>query len=441
MEKSIMINLEQIITEIAYKMKDPRQVRDIVCAESNRNAEGRNPWDSCSLSQGYPGIILFYSKLDRIYQHEGWDAVIQDYLEVLLEDIRSKTLDDVSLYSGLTGIAFAITQASKVGQRYTGFLKQLNSLVFERIELLLNEGLEAFREVKGISPLWYDPMSGLSGLAVYLRELREDEVALRLYKKVMETLVHITKEIHVDGKKVPGWYIPRQYQFNQEYQMMYPNGNFNCGMSHGIAGPLATLARASLEGYEVKGQKEAIWDISQWLLSKKRVKKGGIAWPDIISFEHEVFGKPNYHEEFPDAWCYGLPGTAYSLYLAGKALNEKEIIRESVDAFSSMIKKKVSDTNVSGLSFCHGVSGNMHILHKMIRNEEKNLSLYKERLNEYAHKLIAGYNPDTAFGFTDYEHKIMHKPGLLEGSAGICLSILEFIHGADLKWDTPFLLF
>ncbi|MBM7714533.1 lantibiotic modifying enzyme [Bacillus thermophilus] len=440
-DQSAIINMRQIINDIAYKMKDPKWVKDIACADSNRNAEGRNPWESCSLSQGYPGIILFYSKLDLLYPDEGWDAVTHDYLMALHKEMGINRLDDVSLYSGLTGIAFAVMHASRGGQRYTGFLQELNSLAFERIKQFLREGFETFGEVKGTSPFWYDPMSGLSGLAVYLRELRMGETAQCLYKEVMDNLVRLTKEINIDGKKVPGWYIPRQYQFNQDYQTMYPNGNFNCGMSHGIAGPLAVLAGASLEGFEVKGQREAIWDISQWLLSKKRVREEDISWPDIISFEHEVFGETNSNVEFPDAWCYGMPGIAYSLYLAGKVLNEKGLIRETVDAYTSIMKKELTDTSVSGFSFCHGVSGNMHILHKMIRKEEEYFSLYKERLNEYANLLIDRYNPDTPFGFIDYENKELQKPGLLEGSAGICLSILEFIHGADLKWDSPFLLF
>lgn len=438
---STIMNMKQIVHDIAYKLKDPAQVKAAACAASNRNSEGRNPWDSCSLSQGYPGLILFYSKMDMLYPEEGWDEVIHDYLMALHEEMNGNSLDDVSLYSGLTGIAYAVLQASRGGTRYSGFLQQLNSLAFKRIEQFLREGSETFSEAKGVSPFWYDPMSGLSGLAVYLRELPENETAQWLYKELMKNQVRLADEISIDGEVVPGWYIPRHYQFNQDYQTMYPNGSFNSGMSHGIAGTLACLAQASLDGYEAKGQKEAIWEISQWLVNKKRVKGESISWPDILSFEHEVFGQPNYNEDHPDAWCYGLPGIAYSLYLAGRALNEKSLIREALEAYTSLIAKELKETSVSGLSFCHGVSGNMHILHKMVRKEEEHFSIYKEKLNDYANKLIDSYNPEAPFGYTDAENKMLHKPGLLEGSAGICLSMLELIHGADLKWDSPFLLF
>lgn len=112
-----------------------------------------------------------------------------------------------------------------------------------------------------------------------------------------------------------------------------------------------------------------------------------------------------------------------------------------MEAYTSLIAKELKETSVSGLSFCHGVSGNMHILHKMVRKEEEHFSIYKEKLNDYANKIIDSYNPEAPFGYTDAENKMLHKPGLLEGSAGICLSMLELIHGADLKWDSPFLLF
>lgn len=440
-EQSTIERMEQIVNEVAFKMIDPKWVKDIACSDSNRNTEGQNPWDSCSLSQGYPGIILLYSKLDLLYPEAGWDGVTHEYLTALHREMESNSLEDISLFSGLTGISFSVMQASREGQRYTGFLQQLNSLTFERIEQFLTEGFEIFRESKGTSPFWYDPMSGLTGLAVYLREIREDKTALILYKEVIKSLVKLTQEININGKKVPGWYIPKQYQFNHNYQAMYPRGNFNCGMSHGIAGPLAVLANASLDGLKIEGHREAIWDISDWLLSKKRIKEEGISWPDIISFENEVFGEPNINEDFPDAWCYGLPGIAYSLYLAGKALNEKVLVMEAIEAYASILRKDLKNTRASGGSFCHGVSGNMHILHKMLRKEGAHLHPYKSRINQYINTLIDSYSPENPFGFTDNENKILHKPGLLEGSAGICLTLLEVIYSVDLKWDRPFLLF
>ncbi len=45
-DQSTIINMGQIINDVAYKMKDSKWVRDTACADSNRNAEGKNPWET-----------------------------------------------------------------------------------------------------------------------------------------------------------------------------------------------------------------------------------------------------------------------------------------------------------------------------------------------------------------------------------------------------------
>ena len=71
-------------------------------------------------------------------------------------------------------------------------------------------------------------------------------------------------------------------------EKMNPIGYFNCGLSHGIPGPLALLSVAYKEGVIVEGQKEAIEKIGSWLMSKVVISSQGKYFPTAISWDEQI---------------------------------------------------------------------------------------------------------------------------------------------------------
>ena len=104
--------------------------------------------------------------------------------------------------------------------------------------------------------------------------------------------------------------------------------------------------------------------------------------------------------------------------------------------------------NIKGIfspTFCHGYAGLYQVLNSVEMLLQKEFfSLEKELLKN---KIIDFYNPDYIYGFKNMEldnkmEKI--KPydvcGLLEGTTGVCLSLLEGEKKSDNLWKKAFLL-
>ncbi|MDC7784001.1 lanthionine synthetase C family protein, partial [Priestia megaterium] len=405
----------------------------------NKNSKNYIPWDDLTLSNGYPGLILMYSQLDLVFPEKGWDYVTYDYLLALQERMKINKLDDISLFGGLTGIAYAVSQANRAENRYSAYIENLDEILRNQTKIFLDNSKKFMIQNTrlGTVPSWYDVMSGITGLGVYF--LTKPNYFYNELLEILNCLIELSKPIMVKGFKVPGWYVPPEYQFNDEYRKHYPNGNFNCGLAHGIAGPLAFLSFCLEKEIIVKGQKEAITYMTEWLINKRRESNREMAWPSIISFEQETEDKKNKHEILRNGWCYGLPGVSFALYVAGKALNFRELTKESISSYKSLKNSYITNLpNTSG--FCHGIAGNIHMLDNMIKNEKEELGELYGEINTLSQLLINSYSRNLPFGFVDVAEGSLHKPGLLEGSAGICLSILSLIHDNKLEWDKMFLM-
>ena len=61
----------------------------------------------------------------------------------------------------------------------------------------------------------------------------------------------------------------------------YPHGNLNCGLAHGIPGPLATMSLALLAGVTVPGLAEAVDWAASWRPGMRTVTAGARTgrWP------------------------------------------------------------------------------------------------------------------------------------------------------------------
>lgn len=446
------------VKEQAFKMKNPDDVRERVCISRPDKDDGMVSWGSLTLSDGYPGVLLLFSTLDQLYPQEGWDQIAHLYVVKIKEAIEQESVSNLSLFGGLAGCCFSIEQASREGERYQKLLSRLDQFLIEKSRIEYLEKLDEKIEM-GLPahPGLYDVISGLCGIGGYALHRLKSPGMNRFFEEILKTSIRFISNIQIGVHLVPGWYVPRHYQYTKGDEKLYPKGNFNLGLAHGVTGFLALFSLAATKGVVIDNQMEAIRTLSHWVLSKKREVDGHVFWKDRVSFEEETSMEGNPEAGVTlDAWCYGTAGVARTLFLAGKAIKSDVLKQEAVEGFLSIFNRISFIEDLRNPTFCHGISGLMTLAQLMLR--DSGVEKVKTGVLRLKQTLMDLYNPEFIFGFRDKEPVIkdaftlngnaegkpvlyqdVDKAGLLVGASGILLSLL-FTETNQSSWTIPFLI-
>lgn len=430
--KESILNLS---IDAAQKMSNPEIVKQVSSSKKNAVEINGNlliPWNDISLSHGFPGLCILFGELDYMFPDGGWDIIGLSYLKKVQLHVEKHGIYSASAFSGLAGIGFAARSLSRNGTRYTNFIKTINEELVKNTKVILNNLKSDRHDVKMSD---YDVIEGVTGIGRYLLLYQENAIFSGVLQEILNYLIHLTKDIDILGKKVPGWFIPSNNLFLESERIENPVGNFNCGLSHGIPGPLALLSIALDKGVEMDGQKEAIDKIGGWLTSKVIKSDKGDYFPTTITWEEQV-SNTVIPSSSRDAWCYGTPGVARSLYLAGKARNNIKFIETANKTFNAIFERSTEEWDIYSPTFCHGFSGLLYTTMLM-----KNQNVFK-----LVNKVLTFYNSNNMFGFQDIENsdsgfKHMNKSGFLDGATGTLLTLLSYYNKKNYtEWDTLFLL-
>jgi hypothetical protein len=436
------------LQDMILNMRDPDHVKAVAIDPSNINpaplSRFSSSWADLSLSNGYPSLLLLFSTLGKQGLIEDGDAIAHQYVLKIKEVLEAQGCFGFSLFSGVTGICFALQQASFEGKRYQRMLQNLHTFLVESVE---KEYLEPLRQKKRqslpISPRLYDPIQGVCGIGRYALENLEDPSFLKVAEDIVKVVVSLSQPLLYKEQKVPGWFLSPNDLLNARNRTACPNGNFNLGLAHGVCGILAFLAIASLRGVDVEGQKEAIALIASWVRSKSVIYNTAVVWPYHVSWEEEVEGRPSPIMGSKDAWCYGVPGIARTLFLAGKALGDEAMKAFAIHAFHGIFSRQQKEWHLPGPTLCHGISGLLLITHEMSKEEGcEDLALKVQELSDL---LMSFYRPEAPWGFKDVEACLqgkqceLNKPGLLEGTSGVILALSSLSNPA-FNWHLPLLI-
>jgi hypothetical protein len=140
------------------------------------------------------------------------------------------------------------------------------------------------------------------------------------------------------------------------------------------------------------------------------------------------------------AWCYGSPGVARSLWLAGAALNNSELRDFAVSAMEVVYRRSREEQFISSPTFCHGTAGLLHI--SALFAVETNLPIFKQAVETLIRDLLAEFDANLFWGYKDFCSVLGHTDdhGLLTGAIGIALTLLATVYNADPQWDQSLLL-
>lgn len=440
-----------LVQETADRMRDPEAVKSAVLHPDNQHPEPLYPemagshWMDLSLASGYPAVMLLLAELDHLFPNDHWDAAVHAYVLKVKEAIEKNSFTSSSLFGGIAGVCFALQQSSRGGTRYNKMLASLNALLLQNLQHQYIDPLKENLRNRSPSPFsLYDPILGISGIGVYcLNNLSQPNFADCL-EEILHLLIALIQPIEAEGRLVPGWYTPSHFLFLEEERRRCPKGNFNLGLAHGIPGILAFLAIAALHGVVVEGQMEAVKYLSVWIQNHRSKYNGAYFWKTTISFEEEMEGAGADHAfSGRDAWCYGTPGVARSLFLAGKALQDEQLKAYALDSFLSVFSRTAEERHLPGPTFCHGISGLLMITHKMAQ-ESSSIELQKH-VNTLTKDLLNVYHAEHPFGFKDLEagkngkYAEIDQAGLIEGASGILLTLLS-LEAPTSWWHGPFLI-
>ncbi|MEK4197962.1 lanthionine synthetase C family protein [Cytobacillus sp. FSL K6-0265] len=432
-------NIQEIVFIIAERLKDPYEI-----AKLGKRKDGNHTFFPITFSHGYPGTIVFFTELDRQYPNNKWDIVAHEHFLALEKNLRDTPISNISLFTGLTGIAFATFLASRRRTRYNRFLNHLEELLHKNIEIFIDQATESWLKNKSAKASMFDVIGGLTGVGRYLLMSNQNNRHINHIIKISEFLIKLTNNITVENNIIPGWYVSCKNLGSTDLEKRYPKGNLNYGLAHGIAGPLSFLSICKNEGININGQKEAIEFILNWLQSIKKQDFFGNYWSGRISLEEYTNNTLSVEKDYSrESWCYGNPGILRAMNLAGIATNNKNIIEQTINDFEIIYKRPYKNWGLESPIICHGKSGLLQITLNMLEDNPKcKLASHLPKLTEM---LINQFNKESIFGYQDIEptaeqQEYVDKAGILEGVAGIALTLLSLIKTKDTIWESSFLL-
>lgn len=434
----ILLILRKIISK--YKeYKDPDDLYSLLIHGGNRGTEAieQEYWTDGNLGSSSAGICLLMGKLDHLFPTEEWDIAGHKYLEHLKRNIEDKGIYDLSLYNGLAGILVGVRALSRNGTRYANMLNTLISL-YEEMLIETVEFLKKRWRSEDVQMSEYDTISGLTGIGRVVLMFPERQKMKEIWGEI-ECLFHLfCGEKDFNGSSIPRWHIAASNQFHEHERLNYPNGNFNMGISHGIAGPLSLMSISVLQGLGSDRLLQDIYKLSEWLSSWIIHNQMGTFWPSRVSYEELQRGELNLENRGfrRDSWCYGVPGIARALWLAGSAVNNKEWSELALSAFLGIENRLSTLGGLTSAPVCHGVAGLIQSVQRMYSETgDKRLESMRDRL---IRSILDMYEPEALFGYYDINEKFekVNDPGFLNGNAGIALVLASLISDENPKWDS-----
>ncbi|MEA2126112.1 MAG: lantibiotic biosynthesis protein [Solirubrobacteraceae bacterium] len=416
-----------VARDVARRSTDPERVAAaLAAAPEQTNFPKTLRWTAHGIAEGDAGLAVLCACMDAHMPDEDWDAIGHGFLATAARAVERAPRLPTGLFSGLSGVAFAAASLSRGGTRYQRLLGALDGGLAPRAAAR-GIALQRRRKPGGVGE--FDAISGATGTAAYLL-VRDPHAAL---PQVLRGLVALAEP----GDGLPRWFTPRELLGDESVARLYPHGNLNCGLAHGIPGPLAVLALALLEGHEGPGHVAAVKRLAAWV-AEQRIEDGwGVTWPSAVPV-----GVPASSAPLPtrNAWCYGSPGVARALWLAGNALDDGELRDLAVEAMLAVSRRPVSERRIDSPTFCHGVAGLLQIVLRFAN--DTGLPEFSSTAAELVDQLLEAYEPDRPLGYASLEpgSNSVDRAGLLDGAPGVAMALLAAATDVEPTWDRLFLL-
>ncbi|MFQ6144442.1 lanthionine synthetase C family protein [Streptomyces seoulensis] len=378
------------------------------------------------LGDGYPGMALLFAELAHqdprhLRTAHAW----------LAQAARCQPVPPphAGLYHGIPALCFVTHCTAGGTDRYSATLEHLDERVAVLVRASVDEERRRLADRRRVTISAYDVISGLAGLGALSLARRLDGTT----RSVLDALVALTRPLPDGETPLPGWWVAQDTVSYAPASVH--DGHANLGCAHGMAGPLALLSLAWSDGIRVPGQRDAARVLVQWLCEQRLADAPG--WPTVMTTKGAVtgLGRPS--------WCYGAPGIARALYLAGTAFGEPRWRHEAVTTLLAVLTAKPGGSLLTDPGLCHGWAGLLHITRLM--TTESGVGELAEFLPTMTRHLLdlvhEGAYPLSAREQTP-DGAREDAFGLLSGMAGAALALHAYSTGAAPRsgWDRALLV-
>ncbi|MFB7912978.1 lanthionine synthetase C family protein [Streptomyces sp. NPDC056061] len=437
---------DRAVRLVAERLADPEHIARVASRDGNRDpVYDAVMWGPLTLANGLPGTALLYGELART--DETRREVAHRHLAAAGRAMA--TAPRRGLFSGPAALLAAAQTCAGPEGHYHSLRRRLAAwLAEDQTERLRIFHARALAGGRGTEWAAYDLVNGVSGTTRLLLDAAADpaesspavEAAL---DASLRHLVGLAAPVRVDGHRVPGWWVPGGLQVGARDREAYPRGDFNLGLAHGIAGPLAVLSAAYEAGHGTPGLRDAVHRIADWLLGWTLHDDAGPYWPARAGWDDEVAPHRPRGLFTRTAWCYGTPGVAAALLRAASALERPDWRTAAVDALRAALRRDESAWAIEGPTVCHGYAGLLRIVARAAEaTGDPELRAGRVRLTD---KVLRFLDEDAPFAFrhlmrfpaaarSPVPHRAVDTAGMLEGAAGVALALLPVSH-EPLPWD------
>jgi hypothetical protein len=276
----------------------------------------------------------------------------------------------------------------------------------------------------------YDAVSGLAGIGRVLLAAHLDGQTAA--EPGFEAALRVLTSVLIDrGTARPGWWVPAEGHPTVVAARLGPSGAADTGLAHGVAGPLAFLALAHAAGCTVPGQETATRHAVTWL---QRWRHADGSWPSSVSGDELDTGCPASTTSRRTAWCYGVPGIARSLLLAGWALGDRMLVAGATKDLTD-VAATIGTWDAEGPTLCHGRTGVLRCLTDVTMPAA-------HVVRSVVAPFLAASSPFVA---QHVDHGLRYdRPGFLTGAAGVALALAEeaCLPAAPVRtrWDAALLV-
>ncbi|MFF9345836.1 lanthionine synthetase LanC family protein [Streptomyces sp. NPDC014734] len=437
---------DRAVRLVAERLADPEHVARVASRDGNRDpVYDAVMWGPSTLANGLPGTALLYGELARADESRREAA----HRHLAAAARATAAAPNRGLFSGPAALLAAAQTCAGPEGHYRSLRRRLATWLAED----QTERLRVFRaraRAGGRGTDWgaYDLVNGVSGTTRLLLDAAADPaesgpVVEAALDASLRHLIDLTAPIRVDGHRVPGWWVPVGLQVGTRDREAYPRGDFNLGMAHGIAGPLAVLSTAYETGHGPPGLRDALHRVVDWLLSWTLHDDAGPYWPARAGWDDEVAPRRPRRLFTRTAWCYGTPGVAAALLRAATALDRPDWRAAAVDALRAALRRDESAWAIEGPTVCHGYAGLLRVVARAAETTgDPELRAGQLRLTD---KVLECLDDDAPFAFrhlmrfpaaarSPVPHRAVDAAGMLEGAAGVALALLP-VSREPLPWD------
>lgn len=389
-----------------------RNVAGALVSDAARQVEARGPASGihCSLARGPLPTALLLTYLERAgVDVEGLGSRL-DLLEHAAACLQDSPCG-IGLVGGMAGFCWAFNH-----MRVDVDMTDVDASLLKFLQQPRLEGS-------------LDLVNGIVGIGVVCVE-RHDDVARACTGEVVRHLRQRAEERddgttwHVSAAKLPPW-VAREF----------PEGYYDLGVAHGVAGIAGFLAKASVAGHsEAVGLLEGA---IEWLLSQRTTDE--FQFPYVVAPDRPPgTGR--------GVWCNGDLGISCCVMRASEALQRPEWASVAIATARHALEALQRRDSLRDPSFCHGAAGIAHMAARFFQRTGD--PIFRDAAGAWAERTLRARDLNAGFGGFRF-HEIgrpngpesepvvdrIASPCFLAGAAGVALTLLALATPVEPNWD------